>query len=152
MTDIDESDLKILRILKQDSRTSVATIAEQVGMSTSTCWRRISALEASGVIERFTVNLDPEAMGLGFRAIVHIQLTRHDKEKIDTFFEAVRSKPEVQQCYAVTGQSDYHMIINCRDLNAYNHFLDNFLFQIQAVASAQTNLVLKTIKDQSTGV
>ena len=81
MTDIDESDLKILRILKQDSRTSVATIAEQVGMSTSTCWRRISALEASGVIERFTVNLDPEAMGLGFRAIVHIQLTRHDKEK-----------------------------------------------------------------------
>lgn len=146
MQAIDETDRKILRILQEDSRISVARIADQVGLSSSTCWRRISALEASGIIDSFSIVLNPEALGLSFQAIVHVQLTRHDPEKIASFFKAVRSKSEVRQCYAVTGQSDYQLFVNCQDVSSYNRFLDDFLFQIPAVASAHTNMVLKTIK------
>lgn len=148
MLTIEETDRKILQILQTDSRTSIAKIAEKVGLSTSTCWRRIGALEESGIIERFSIRLDPNALGLNFQAIVHVQLTRHDREKIDAFFRAIKSKPEVRECYAVTGQSDYHMFINCPDVISYNQFLEEFLFQNPVVASAQTNMVLKTIKRQ----
>lgn len=150
MIELQDSDRKILRILQTDSRTSVAKIAEQVGLSASTCWRRIAALEESGVISRFGVRVDPQALGLGFQAIVNVQLDRHDKAQIDAFFRAIRTQPEVRECYAVTGRSDYHMMVNCRDAQSYNTFLEEFLFQLPAVASAQTNMVLKVIKQQDT--
>lgn len=145
---LDPTDRKILRILQIDCRTSVAKIAEQVNLSTSTCWRRITALENNGIIDRFSIKLDPDALGLGFQAIVHIQLTRHDQDKIKSFFDAIKSKPEVRECYAMTGQADYHLFVNCEDVNSYNLFLDDFLFRSSVVASAQTSMVLKTIKRQ----
>ncbi len=149
---IDSTDRKILQILKEDCRTPVAKISELVNLSTSTCWRRINSLEASGIIERFSIRLDPEALGLNFQAIVHVQLARHDRTKIDAFFEAIQSQPEVRECYAVTGQSDCHLFVNCADTNSYNRFLNDFLFRNPVVSSAQTNLILKTIKRQDVTV
>ncbi|MEP1536414.1 MAG: Lrp/AsnC family transcriptional regulator [Paracoccaceae bacterium] len=149
---LDSTDKKILRILQADCRTPVSKIAERVNLSTSTCWRRINSLEASGIIDSFSIRLDPNALGLTFQAIVHVQLTHHERTKIDAFFEAIRSKPEVRECYAVTGQSDCHLIVSCPDISSYNRFLDDFLFQNPVVSSAQTNMVLKTIKRQDISV
>ena len=146
MSRLDPVDSQLIALLQEDSRLSVATLAEKVGLSTSTCWRRISALEKSGVIRKFSIVTDPQAMGLGFKAIVHVQLARHDRAEIEAFFTAVRSKPEVRECYATTGQSDCHLFVQCADLVAHNRFLDGFLYNMPAVASAQTNVVLRTIK------
>ena len=123
MHDLDSTDRQILRILQADSRMPVAKIAEQVSLSTSSYWRRINALEKSGVIQNFSVRLDPDAVGLGFQAIVHVHLTRHDRDQIRAFFAAIDGKPEVRECYATTGQADYHMFVQCRNVAAYNQFL-----------------------------
>ncbi len=146
MSKIDDTDRRILRILQEDSRTAVSKIAEQVGLSASTCWRRINALETTGAIRKYSIDLDPVALDLNFQAIVHVQLTRHDKDGIEAFFRAIKTTPQVRECYAVTGQSDYQLFVQCRDVTAYNRFLDDFLFATPAVASAQTNMVLKVIK------
>ena len=143
---LDPRDRKILTLLQRDCRMSNADLAEAAGMSASALWRRVRALEEAGVIERYGAVVSPARMGLGFQAIVHVHLTRHDPEGIVDFIRAVDSKPEVQECYATTGQSDYHLRVLCRDLEAYNRFLEGFLFRQQAVASAQTNVVLRTIK------
>ncbi len=143
---IDEKDRRILTLLQSDSRTSNADLAEAVGMSASALWRRVRALEEAGIIERYGAVVDPPRMGLTFEAIVHVHLTRHDPDKIVDFIRAVETSPEVQECYATTGQADYHLRVLCRDLNAYNVFLENFLFKLPAVGSAQTNVVLRTIK------
>ena len=143
---LEPRDLRILDLLQQDCRISNADLAGAVGMSASALWRRVRALEDTGVIERYGAVLDPEAMGLGFQAIVHVHLTRHDPDRIVEFIRAVEARPEVQECYATTGQSDYHLRVLCRDLDAYNRFLETFLFRQPAVASAQTNVVLRTIK------
>ena len=143
---LEPRDLRILDLLQQDCRISNADLAGAVGMSASALWRRVRALEDTGVIERYGAVLDPEAMGLGFQAIVHVHLTRHDPDRIVEFIRAVEARPEVQECYATTGQSDYHLRVLCRDLDAYNRFLEAFLFRQPAVASAQTNVVLRTIK------
>ena len=143
---LDAYDRRILTALQRDGRLTNVQLADEIGLSASPCLRRVRNLEEAGVIERYGAVVSPARMGLGFQAIVHVHLTRHDPEGIVDFIRAVDSKPEVQECYATTGQSDYHLRVLCRDLEAYNRFLEGFLFRQQAVASAQTNVVLRTIK------
>lgn len=145
-SNLDERDLRILTLLQNDCRISNADLAEAVGMSASALWRRVRGMEEAGVIERYGAIVGPEQMGLGFEAIVHVRLTRHDPERIVEFIRAIGNSREVQECYATTGQADYHLRVLCRDLDAYNHFLEDFLFRLPAVDSAQTNVVLRTIK------
>ncbi|MCU9836829.1 Lrp/AsnC family transcriptional regulator [Ruegeria sp. WL0004] len=143
---LDDRDRRILTLLQQDSRISNSDLAEAVGMSASALWRRVRALEDAGVIERYGAVVNTTEMGLTFEAIVHVHLTRHDPDRIVEFIRAIDTCPEVQDCYATTGQADYHLRVLCRDLAAYNVFLEGFLFRLPAVASAQTNVVLRTIK------
>lgn len=143
---LDDRDLRILTLLQQDCRISNADLADAVGMSASALWRRVRALEETGVIERYGAVANPQRMGLAFHAIVHVQLTRHDPDKLVEFIRAVEQRPEVQDCYATTGQADYHLHVLCRDLDQYNRLLEGFLFRLPAVASAQTNVVLRAIK------
>lgn len=141
-----ERDLILLQALQTDSRLPNAELAEKAGLSASACWRRLRALEDAGVIERFSVQLSPEKTGLSFQALVHVQLTRHNPEHMQDFIRAIEARPEVMECYATTGQADYHMRVLCPDIAAYNIFLENFLFTLPAVESAQTNVVLREIK------
>ncbi len=143
---LSENDLKIIAELQKDCRIPNAELAGKVGMSTSACWRRVRALEEAGVIEQFTIRLNPRKMGLEFHALVHVQLTRHAPDKIVDFMRAIEASPEVKECYATTGQADYHLRVLTTDIDAYNRFLENFLFRLPAVSSAQTNVVLRTIK------
>ena len=143
---LDDRDLRILTLLQRDCRMSNADLADAVGMSASALWRRVRSMEDAGVIARYGAVVDPEKMGLGFQAIVLVHLTRHDPDKIVEFIRAIESCAEVQECYATTGQADYHLRVLCRDLQAYNHFLEDFLFRLPAVASAQTNVILRAIK------
>lgn len=143
---MDHVDERLLQELRLDSRISNADLAERAGLSSSSCWRRVRALEENGVITRYTVDLDDAKCGLGFRAIVHVQLARHAEDAVQAFNRAIQTKPEIRACYATTGQSDYHLHVVCQDLDAYNRFLEDFLFRTPAVASAQTNLILRTLK------
>jgi Lrp/AsnC family leucine-responsive transcriptional regulator len=143
---LDGRDHRILALLQADCRMSNADLAEAVGMSPSALWRRVRALEDNGVIERYGAVVNPGEMGLGFQAVVQVFLTRHDPEQNAAFIRAIGARGEVQECYATTGQADYHLRVLCRDLEAYNRFLEEFLFRQPSVASAQTNVVLRMIK------
>ncbi|RMF34942.1 MAG: Lrp/AsnC family transcriptional regulator [Alphaproteobacteria bacterium] len=139
-------DRRILAALQADGRISNAELAERAGMSTSACWRRVRALEEAGVITGYAAQVDPRACGLAFHAIVHVQLARHLRERVDSFIRAMQARPEVQDCYATTGEADYHLRVLCRDQDAYNRFLESCLFAIEGVAHVRTNLVLREIK------
>lgn len=146
MPELDAIDRRILAALDGDSRISNVDLADRVGVSASSCWRRVKALEESGVIRHYTVALDDAKLGLGFGAIVHVHLTRHDPDQLDAFIHAVQNRPEIRACYATTGQADYHLHVVCADIEDYNLFLERVLFRIPAVASAQTNVILRSIK------
>ena len=146
MTPLSDKDLKILSALQADCRIANADLAERVGMSASACWRRVRALEDAGGIERYGAQVNPAKMGLGFHALVHVQLVRHEPDRMIDFIRAVEANPDIQECYATTGQADYHLRVLTRDIDAYNRFLETFLFRQPAVSSAQTNVVLRTIK------
>ena len=143
---IDDRDRRLLYLLERDSRRSHADLAAELGMSTSACWRRIKALEEAGVIERYGAVLNPGRMGLAFHAVVHVQLTRHDRAALKAFLAGVAARDEVRECYATTGAADYHLRVRTTDIAAYNRFLEDFLFTLPAVRSAQTNVILRDLK------
>lgn len=145
-TALEEPDRRILRVLQADGRISNQELAERVGMSASACWRRVRALEEAGMIRGYAALVDPARTGLGFHAMVHVMLTRHDHRHVDTFIAEVSRRPEVLDCFATTGEADYHLRVLCRDLDAYNQFLEGFLFRLPGIANVRTNLVLKGIK------
>lgn len=141
-----DTDRKLLRILQADCRVSNQELAERTGMSASACWRRVKALEDAGVIAGQVALLDAAKTGLGFSAIAHISLTRHDKSHVETFISKVVERSEVLECLSTTGESDYHLRVVCEDKDAYNRFLEDFLFRLPGIAQVRTNLVLKEIK------
>lgn len=143
---LNEQDRRLLRALQADGRLSNLELAEKAGMSASACWRRVRALEEAGVIRRYAALVDAPAAGLTFHAVVHVTLTRHDHGHVETFIEEVRRRPEVLDCLATTGEADYHLRVVCEDLDAYNRFLEGFLFRLPGIANVRTNLVLKPIK------
>ena len=143
---LDAKDRQLLALLEKDCRLSNADLAEKVGMSTSACWRRIRAFEETGLIVRYGARLRSEKLGLTFHAIVHVQLTRHDPANLKRFIEAVNAREEIRMCFATTGTADYHMRVRCTDIEAYNRFLEDFLFTLPAVSSAQTNVILRDLK------
>lgn len=143
---LSELDRKLLRILQRDCRLPNQELAERTGMSASACWRRVRALEEAGVIARQVAILDAEKSGLTFSAIAHITLTRHDKSHVETFISRVVERSEVLECLSTTGESDYHLRVVCEDKEAYNRFLEDFLFRLPGIAQVRTNLVLKEIK------
>lgn len=143
---LDSKDRALLALIEQNCRLSNAEMAGKLGMSTSACWRRIKAFEEDGIIQRYGAVLDRAAMGMQFHAIVHVQLHRHEAVQGQEFNRAVRLREEVRDCYATTGEADYHLRVLCPDLAAYNRFLDEFLFRSPAVRSAQTNVILRDIK------
>ncbi|WP_024585847.1 Lrp/AsnC family transcriptional regulator [Aliihoeflea sp. 2WW] len=143
---LEEQDRRLLSILQGNGRISNQDLADQAGMSASACWRRVRALEEAGIISDYRALLDPAQAGLTFHAIVHVTLTRHEHGHVDTFIAEVQRRPEVLDCFSTTGEADYHLRVLCTDLDAYNAFLEGFLFRLPGIANVRTNLVLKSIK------
>ena len=142
----DDRDRKILELLQRDCRISNADLAERAGMSASACWRRVKAFEDAGVIERYRADVSPTKAGNSFQALVQVQLARHNQEKLAEFIKAIAHRAEVLECYATTGQADYHLRVLVEDISSYNSFLEEVLFRIEAVAGAQTNVILNEVK------
>jgi Lrp/AsnC family transcriptional regulator, leucine-responsive regulatory protein len=147
--ELTESDQKLLRSLQADARISNQELADRAGMSASACWRRVKQFEDAGIIIAYPAILSAESVSLTFSAIVHVTLTRHETAHVSTFIGRIGERPEVLECFSTTGEADYHLRVVCRDKEAYNAFLDEFLFRLPGIAHVRTNLILKEIKSTS---
>lgn len=143
---LEEIDWKLLDLLQRDARLSNQDMAEAVGLSASSCWRRVKALEEAGVIRAYRAEVDAAKAGLGFHALIHITLTRHAREVVERFTAEVMRHDEVLDCFATTGAMDYHLRVLCRDLEAFNAFMERTLFRIEGIHQVQTHLVLRPVK------
>lgn len=146
---LDDKDAKLLRLLQDDCRLSNAELAERLHISPSACYRRVKSLEDAGVITGYGARVNAGKAGLGFQVIVHIQLTRHGQDHMRQFIEAIGRWDEVLDCYGTSGQADYHLRVLVKDIDAYNRFLEQKLFTLPAVQSAQTNIVLRVAKQHT---
>ena len=143
---LEKQDEDILARLQRDGRATNQQLAGEVGMSSSACWRRIRSLEQSGVIQRYAALVDRDKAGFAMSAIIHVSLERHDVKFVEQFVSRVKARPEVLECFATTGDADYHLRVVARDMDDYNRFLDDFMFRLPGIRTVRTNVILKEIK------
>lgn len=146
---LSSKDRDILDILQNDARLSNAQLAELTGLSASSCWRRIKAMEDEGIIQRYAAVIDSKKVGLQFEAIVLVQLDRHDTEGVEKLIHLLNNSEEVIECIATTGTSDYHIRVMCKDIESYNHWMETTMFPSKSIRTMQTNVVLNSIKSHS---
>ena len=143
---LDTKDRAILAELQRDSRLTMQELAERTGMSSSACWRRVKSLEEAGIIDRYAAIVNAKRAGFGLSSMVHVSLARHERKNVDQFVREVLRHPEVLECFATSGEADFHLRVVVEDIDAYNVFLDEFIFRLPGVSQVRSNIVLKEIK------
>ncbi len=118
-------DRRILDELQRNGRLTMQELGERVGMSSSACWRRVKSLEETGIVDRYAVIVNARKAGFGLSSVVHVSLARHEQENVDRFIREVRRHPEILECFATSGEADFHLRVVVEDIDAYNTFLDD---------------------------
>ncbi|MES2248703.1 MAG: Lrp/AsnC family transcriptional regulator [Pseudomonadota bacterium] len=143
----DKTDLAILRVLLLDSRKTLQEIGNEVGLSPTSCWTRIKKLEASGVIKRYTVDIDPAKLGYHDSVIVQVTLESHTDETLYDFGRTLATIPEIQEAYLVSGDYDYYIRIAVRDTRDYERLLREKLYKIPGIRHSKSHFVLRVLKE-----
>lgn len=143
---IDRTDRLLLLALQADARLTTAQLAERVALSPSPCWRRVKALEATGLIRGYHARLDPLRLGWGVTAFVHVMLENHHRDLGDRFEQAVRDLDRVIACHNVTGEYDYLLEVVAHDLREFGDFAREVLRALPGVKEINSSLSLREVK------
>lgn len=146
---LDHIDRRILAALQRDGRMQNVDLAQQVGLSPSSCLRRVRLLEQAGVIERYVALLDPAKVGAGFTVFARVWLTGQDVATVDHFNAAILKLPQVVECHLMAGDCDFLLRIVAADLDAYRRFQIEHLTRIKGVQSVKTEIPMQKVKQAS---
>lgn len=147
---LDKLDRRILAALQEDGRISNQLLAEQIGLSPAACWRRVRALEETGIIKGYSARVDPSLIGQGLCVLVNLSLQRHTIDSTAEIEQQVSSYPEVLQCFAVTGNADFVLRVIVPDMASYDSFLNEKIFTLTGIAQVNSNFALREIKNTET--
>lgn len=143
---LDEIDYALLRHIQQHARVSNVELADRIGLSPAPCLRRVQALERAGVIKRYVALLNPNAVGRDVTVFVQISLDLQVGGRLDTFEQQIMQRPEVLECYLMTGDSDYLLRVVVPDLKALQSFIVDRLARIPNVSNIRSSVAIKQIK------
>ncbi len=145
LIELDDIDRRILRALQDNARISNVELARTVGLSPSPCLRRVKTLEDSGVIQRHVSLLDQTVVGFPVSVFVSVTLERQVESALEQFEAAISKRPEVLECYLMTGDADYLLRVVTSDLASYERFLIDHLTRIPGVNSIKSSFALKQV-------
>ena len=145
-THLDAIDRRILDRLQENGRISNVELANDAGISSSPCWRRVRELEKRGVISGYVALVDAAAVGLPVSVFVQVTLERQIEAALETFEAAVKERPEVMECYLMTGDADYLLRVVVSDLPTYEAFLKDHLTRIPGIANIKSSFALNQVK------
>ena len=143
---LDRIDRKILSALRQNGRLTIAQLSEQVGLSSSPCWTRLKRLESLKIIDGYTANINPKAIGIKDLFFIEITLERHDDEMLEQFSQALADIPEVIEAHLVTGEYDYLVKVAVKDAEHYERFLRKKLYSIKGIRHTRSTFALRPLK------
>jgi len=143
---LDETDRRILRAWQAHPDAKVAEIADLVGLSHTPCWRRMRKLEEAGVVRGKALLLDAKRLELGVSVFARLRLRQHDEETLDAFEAATRERPEIVECFSMSGESDFLIRVVVKNVDDYEVFLKKTLLHLPGVASVDSSFALKCVK------
>lgn len=145
--ELDDIDIKIIRLLQTDTTLSIQHIADQVALTSNPCWRRIKRLEEKGVISRRVAVINPAVVGLGMTAFVRIHTDKHTKDWLKLFNEGVSKITEIVQCHRMTGDVDYLLQILVQNLEHYDAVYQRLLDYVPDLKDVSASFSMERMKD-----
>ena len=144
---LDKTDLKILRILQENSKITNLELSKKVGLSPAPTLERVKKLESSSIIESYHAKVNPQSIGLNVKTFVLVSLAWQKENALNNFLDKIKSIDEIVECYIITGEADFLMKIICRDIPTYEQLLFKTLSQIEEIERLKTLMTLSTVKD-----
>ncbi len=143
---LDDLDRRILRKMQVDAGISNADLAESVGASPASCWRRVRALEARGVLGRAVRLLNAQAVDKSLSVVCQVRMKTHSQESRGSFEYFVQQHPAVMECFSMSGEWDYLLRIVVSDVASYENFLMRELLGHESVATSASHFALASVK------
>jgi Lrp/AsnC family leucine-responsive transcriptional regulator len=139
---VDDIDRQLVTTLMADARTSFADLARQVGLSAPSVQERVRKLEREGVLRGSTVDVDPQALGLGVAALVGLQ--QREGVDSDDVAAGLRAVPEIEDCWFVAGDEAFVAMVGVADRDHLDGTL-RVLRHVPGIARTRTTVVLSTV-------
>ncbi len=143
---LDALDTKLLTLLQKDCMLTNAELGAEIGLSTSSCAKRVARLRRSGVISRMVALVDRRKIQKHVMAVVTITMSAPKLEYLETFKSRLHDMPEVQQCYAIAGENDFIAIVAAESIEAYHDFAQGAFASEPIVQAYRTSFILETAK------
>jgi len=144
---LDSYDVKILHALEINGALTNAQLSEMVNLSASQCSRRRIRLEQSGIITSYHARLNSEKIGLTLRAVVRVNLNSHSQKNETDFIHLINRHNEIKEAFSVSGDADYVLVMQCRDLSSFSEFIHNILLPEPMIGQVKSEIALKRIKN-----
>ncbi len=144
-TNLDQTDLRLLRLLQQDGRISNAELADKVNISPATCHRRVERLFSHGIIEQVRAQIAPNAIQLGSLVTVGVVLDRSTPQSFAEFEQSVIQLAEIIDCQLVAGEFDYFLRVRVNDMKDFNQLHASKLLALPGVRQIRTFFVMKEV-------
>jgi Lrp/AsnC family leucine-responsive transcriptional regulator len=143
---LDKVDRKLLNLLQKDNQIPTKTLAEKVHISQPTCLRRLRDLRDAGIISADVALVDPFALGYGMLAFLEVSLSNQSDEHMQEFEKRMAKEVEVMQCYFVSGNYDYFLVVHVVDMDAYYQFVRRAISGSGNVRNFQSRFPMKRAK------
>ncbi len=146
MRKLDKTDVAILNLMQENSRTTNADLARAVNLSPTPCFNRVKAMEEMGVIRKQVTLLEPAVLGLNVNVFIQVSLEKQVEDALSFFEQAINERPEVMECYLMTGDADYLLRVLVPDIRALEHFILDHLTKIRGVSNIRSSFALKQVR------
>ncbi len=142
----DSIDLKILRILQENSKITNLDLSKKIGLSPAPTLERVKKLEAMDIIQSYHAKVNAEKIGLNVRTFVLVSLAWNKENALDNFIEKIMDINEVTEAYIITGDGDFLLKIITKNIQSYEQLLFKKLSQIEEVERLKTFMTLSKVK------
>lgn len=143
---LDEVNLRILEILRENGRISMAALAERVNVSRASVYNRVEQMTNAGIITGFSAQVDPGLVGLGVCALVFV--TVHPQSWY-RFREGILQMPDVEYCCITTGEHDAMLLVRSVDIGGVHDFVTGVVAARPEVKSVVSVVVLDEVVRKS---
>src|SRR5471030_2053725 len=146
MKKLDRTDVAILNSMQENSRITNADLARSVNLSPTPCFNRVKAMEELGVIRKQVTLLEPAVLGLHVNVFIQVSLEKQVEDALSVFEKAIGDRPEVMECYLMTGDADYLLRVMVPDIQALQRFIIDRLTKIPGISNIRSSFALKQVR------
>lgn len=147
MDKIDSFDLKILKLIQENNKTTSEILAKEVGLSSSACQRRINSMRKEGIIEKDVSIINRKIIGRKITIVVQVLSDKEGIEYDEEFKKTMIKAPEVMQCYYVTGDYDYVLVATFKDMEEYEVFTKKYFLNNSNIKRFSSMVVMNRVKE-----